>query len=144
MEQQALTQLHLGLGSFHRAHQALYMQFLHDLGDTSWELAGGNIRPDMGELVEALQAQKGVYMLETVSPKGDRQYKRIAAIKRVIGWDAELAGLVAVASEPSTRILSFTVTEAGYYLDHLDNLDLSYPDLKTDVEGKTCCTIYGD
>lgn len=143
MKQQALTQLHLGLGSFHRAHQALYMQFLHDQGDTSWELAGGNIRPDMAELVAVLQAQKGVYMLETVSPQGDRQYQRIAAIKRVISWDAELAGLVAVAAEPSTRILSFTVTEAGYYLDTLDHLDLSYPDLKTDVEGKTCCTIYG-
>ena len=98
---QALTQLHLGLGSFHRAHQALYMQFLHDKGDTSWEIAGGNIRPDMAELIEAMQSQGGQYMLETVTPQGEREYKQISSIKRIISWDAELAGLTAVAVEPA-------------------------------------------
>ena len=37
--------VHLGLGAFHRAHQAVYLQRLHALGDTSWSLASGNIRP---------------------------------------------------------------------------------------------------
>ena len=36
--------LHLGLGSFHRAHQAVYLNRLHALGDTRWQLAGGNLR----------------------------------------------------------------------------------------------------
>ena len=143
MSAKPLTQLHLGLGSFHRAHQALYMQFLHDAGDTSWELAGGNIRPDMAELINVLHKQGGAYTLETVNSQGDREYKRIEAIKRVISWDSELANLTAVAVEPETRIISFTVTEAGYYLDTSDKLDMSYPDLKTDVEETTCCTIYG-
>lgn len=135
--------LHLGLGAFHRAHQALYMQFLHDQGDTSWELAGGNIRPDMTELIEALKSQGGQYMLETVTPQGEREYKQISSIKRVISWDAELSGLIAVAVEPTTRIISFTVTEAGYYLDTSDKLDQSYPDLVSDISGETCCTLYG-
>lgn len=140
---QTLTQLHLGLGSFHRAHQALYMQFLHDQGDMSWEIAGGNIRPDMSELIDALQAQGGAYMLETVTPQGVRDYKQISSIKRVISWDSELAGLTAVVVEPTTRIVSFTVTEAGYYLDTSDKLDQSYPDLVSDIKGETCCTLYG-
>lgn len=135
--------LHLGLGSFHRAHQALYLQWLHERGDHEWALAGGNIRPDMAELIEALQAQQGRYTLETVTPQGEREYKSIESIKNVISWDAQHSGLKAVAADPATKIISFTVTEAGYYLDTQDRLDLSYPDLASDVAGSTCCTIYG-
>ena len=140
---QALTQLHLGLGSFHRAHQAVYLQQLHDLGDTSWEIAAGNIRADGEELIQALKEQKGRYTLETVTPQGARNYKEIGSIKRVVAWDADLSGLTQVAVEPTTRIISFTVTEAGYYLDALDQLDHSYPDLVSDLKGDTCCTLYG-
>lgn len=140
---QALTQLHLGLGSFHRAHQAVYLQQLHDLGDTSWEIAAGNIRADSEALIQALIEQKGRYTLETVTPQGARNYKEIGSIKRVVAWDADLSGLTQVAVEPTTRIISFTVTEAGYYLDALDQLDHSYPDLVSDLKGDTCCTLYG-
>jgi len=138
-----LIQLHLGLGSFHRAHQAVYMQSLHNNGDTSWSITGGNIRPDMLETIDALQSQNGAYTLETVSPAGERQYQRISSIQSVISWDAELAGLVEVASDPATRIISFTVTEAGYYQDEHTQLDQSYADLKSDLAGETRSTIYG-
>ena len=47
--------LHLGLGSFHRAHQAVYLQRLIERGDARWSLAGGNLRPDMAETMAALQ-----------------------------------------------------------------------------------------
>ena len=125
--------LHLGLGSFHRAHQAVYQQALHDAGDARWVLAGGNIRPDMAETIEALQASGGAYTLETVSPAGERQYQRITAIRQVIRHDAELSGLVACGADPATRIVSFTVTEAGYYLDAHNRLDLNFADLAADV-----------
>ena len=62
--------LHLGLGSFHRAHQAVYLQQLQASGDHRWTLAGGNIRPDMQDSIAALAAQNGVYTLETVTPQG--------------------------------------------------------------------------
>ena len=135
--------LHLGLGSFHRAHQALYLQWLHDLGDESWILAGGNIRSDMADLIDVLQAQGGRYTLETVTTQGVREYKSIESIKHVISWDSELAGLTAVAIDPNTRIISFTVTEAGYYLDSQDRLDESFTDLASDLSGETTCTLYG-
>jgi len=62
--------LHLGLGSFHRAHQAVYVQALRDTGDTAWALSGANLRPDMADVLAALRAQGGAYTLETVSPAG--------------------------------------------------------------------------
>ena len=125
--------LHLGLGAFHRAHQAVYQQALHAAGDARWVLAGGNIRPDMAETIEALHASGGAYTLETVSPAGERQYQRITAIRQVIRHDAELSGLVACGAHPATGIVSFTVTEAGYYLDAHNRLDLSFADLAADV-----------
>ena len=143
MSESVYTQLHLGLGSFHRAHQAVYMQALHDKGDLSWRMVGGNLRPDMLETVAALQASNGAYTLETVNTAGERFYQQITAIQEVSSWDKDLSGLVKVASDPNTRIISFTVTEAGYYLDAHHQLDESFADLRSDLAGKTNSTIYG-
>ncbi len=139
----ANTILHLGLGSFHRAHQAVYLHRLAARGDTSWSLVGGNIRPDMADTIAALIAQQGEYTLETVSPAGERVYERIRSIKRVVPFEPGLAGLIDVGAQAATRIISFTVTEAGYYLDAKNRLDLSYADLRADLEGHACGTIYG-
>ena len=142
-DSQPYINLHLGLGSFHRAHQALYLQWLHDLGDQSWVLVGGNIRSDMADTIAALQASSGAYTLETVTPQGERDYKRIEAIKQIIPFDVQLNGLTKVAVDEKTKIISFTVTEAGYYLDSQDQLDQSYADLVTDLKGETVVTLYG-
>jgi len=135
--------LHLGLGSFHRAHQAVYLQRLIDGGDTRWSIAGGNIRPDMADTLAALAAQNGEYTLETIAPDGSAQYERIRAIREIVPFDAALGGLVDLGARPETRIVSFTVTEAGYYLDSAHRLDTSHPDIRSDLAGSTRCTIYG-
>jgi len=139
--------LHLGLGSFHRAHQALYLHWLHEAGDKRWVLAGGNTRPDLADALAALQAQGGAYTLETVTPQGERSYTRIRSIKNVLPYEPSLAGLVACGADAATRIVSFTVTEAGYYLDAKDRLDLGFADLTNDIaaarEGRPGSTIYG-
>jgi len=140
---EALRILHLGLGSFHRAHQAVYLNRLRAQGETRWSLAGGNLRPDMLDTLAALQAQGGAYTLETVTPDGVRAYERITSIQRVVPFDAQLAGLVELGASPDTRIISFTVTEAGYYLDAKNHLDPIFPDLASDLAGRTSVTIYG-
>ena len=141
------TILHLGLGSFHRAHQAVYLHQLQQTGDRSWALAGGNIRPDMADTIAALIAQGGAYTLETVTPHNQRSYSRITAIQTVVPFDAELSGLVRIGSDANTRIISFTVTEAGYYLDAKYQLDQNFADLRADLAavkaGEPVCTIYG-
>jgi D-arabinitol 4-dehydrogenase len=142
-----LVMLHLGLGSFHRAHQALYMQRLLDAGDQGWALAGGNLRADMAETLAALRAQGGAYTLETVTPAGERDYTRIEALRTIVPYEPSLAGLIEIGASARTRIVSFTVTEAGYYLDAHDRLDLSFADLAADLqaarEGRAGSTIYG-
>src|SRR4051812_44297964 len=116
--------LHLGLGSFHRAHQAVYLQRLAGSGDGAWRLAGGNLRPDMAETIAALQAQGGAYTVETVSPAGERRYDAIDVLRTVVPWEPELEVLIAIGADAATRIISFTVTEAGYALDAANRLDL--------------------
>ena len=138
-----LVILHLGLGSFHRAHQAVYLHELIKRGDTRWVLAGGNLRPDMADTVAALQAQGGAYTLETVSPAGDRHYERITSIRQIIPYEPSLAGLIDVGADADTRIISFTVTEAGYYLDSHNRLETTYAELASDLAGTTRSTIYG-
>jgi len=140
--------LHMGLGSFHRAHQAVYVHQLRQQGDTSWAIAGGNLRPDMADTIAALQAQGGRYTLETVTPRGERSYTRIESIVRVIPHQDDLAPLIAMGADAATRIISFTVTEAGYYLDARNQLDWdSFPDLRADLAavqaGRAGHTIYG-
>lgn len=62
--------LHIGAGSFHRAHQAWYLHRLRAIGDNRWSIALANIRDDATPLLNALQAQNGEYTLETVTPGG--------------------------------------------------------------------------
>ena len=137
------TILHLGLGSFHRAHQAVYLHWLRERGDTEWAIVGGNIRDDMAETMRALAAQHGAYTVETVSPAGERRYERITSIREVIPYEPTLARLTEVGADPATRIISFTVTEAGYYLDAKNALDPGHADLRADLDTGSATTIYG-
>lgn len=137
------TILHLGLGSFHRAHQAAYLQRLHELGDTAWEIAAGNIRAGDEETIDALARQGGVYTLETVAPDGQHLVQTIRSIRRVVRHAPDLRALIAIGAEPATRIISFTVTESGYHLDAQDRLVVSPDEIAAARAGKTGGTIYG-
>jgi len=128
------TVLHLGLGSFHRAHQAAYQQRLMDAGDTQWALVGANLRPDMAQTLEALVRQGGAYTLETIAPNGTVHYQWMDALSEVIPYAPGLAAVVQRGAWPATRIISFTVTEAGYCLDGQGALDAAHPDLAQDLE----------
>jgi len=134
--------VHIGIGAFHRAHQAWYLHRLNLQGDRTWSLAIANIRADMQPVLEALAGQNGVYTLETVTPEGVRDYETISSIKRVIPWEPNLDSLIAAAAEPRCKIISFTVTEGGYYLDEHHRLDHGHADLAADLAGARN-TIYG-
>lgn len=126
--------LHLGLGAFHRAHQAAYLQHLADLGDHDWEIVATNLRSDGDALLETLARQGGRYTLETISPQGEARYETVTTIKTLLARDPCLTEVVGWAADPATRILSFTVTEGGYCLAANGRLDWTHPALITDRE----------
>jgi len=139
--------LHLGLGAFHRAHQAAVLQDLHERGDRRWTIVAANIRPDPLDVSAALIAQGCTYTLETVDPAGRYAYRSIGAIAQVLPYTPDLAAVIAAGADAATRIISFTVTEAGYCLGADGRLDASSPELRGSVEaarrGEPGTTIYG-
>ncbi|KGT90915.1 D-arabinitol 4-dehydrogenase [Enterobacter cancerogenus] len=134
--------MHIGAGSFHRAHQAWYLHKLREQGDESWSIALGNIRNDAVSLLNQLAAQNGEYVLETVTPEGERDYETITSLRKILPWDSEISALVEQGANPQTRVIGFTVTEAGYYLTPEFKLDLNQADVRADLGGDIR-TIYG-
>ncbi|TCV95137.1 D-arabinitol 4-dehydrogenase [Biostraticola tofi] len=136
------TWMHIGAGSFHRAHQAWYLHRLRVKGDDRWSIALGNIRDDARALLDILTAQNGEYVLETVTPAGERSYEKITSLRSIIAWDEQLSALIAKGADRQTRVISFTVTEGGYYLNTDFKLDQQNDDIKADLNGGVR-TIYG-
>ena len=136
------TWLHIGLGSFHRAHQAWYLHKLIESGDKTWSISAGNIRNDAEHTVSALASQKGKYMLETISPQGECKYEEITSIRKLLPWQEGLQPLVDEGTKETTKVIAFTVTEGGYYLDTSHKLDVENAAIKADLAGG-CQTIYG-
>nr|WP_211259087.1 D-arabinitol 4-dehydrogenase [Tatumella morbirosei] len=134
--------MHLGAGSFHRAHQAWYLHRLLQQQDERWSIALGNIRNDADALLAALEQQGGQYTLETVTPEGVRDYETITSIRKILPHDPQLSALIAQGASPATKVIAFTVTEGGYYLDTEHRLDPQQADIKADLAGGAC-TIYG-
>lgn len=134
--------MHIGAGSFHRAHQAWYLHRLIKQGDDSWSIALGNIRGDAVELLTQLAKQQGEYVLETVSPEGERHYETITSIRTILPWDENITALIKQGSDNKTKVIAFTVTEGGYYLTPEHELDLEQQDIQADLNGAHK-TIYG-
>ncbi|MFC5479132.1 D-arabinitol 4-dehydrogenase [Massilia suwonensis] len=139
--------LHLGLGAFHRAHQAACLQELIERGQKDWRIVAANIRPDPLDVSAALIEQGCAYTLETISPAGAHAYRRIEAIAQVLPYTSDLAAVIAAGADSRTRIVSFTVTEAGYCLSADGRLDPTLPELQAGLDAagrnEAGSTIYG-
>lgn len=103
--------VHLGLGAFHRAHQALVFDTLLQRGDARWGVLGVAMRNT--ELADALAAQDGLYAVQVASSAGV-QWQLGGAIWHTCVAAREPAQVVQALAAPSTRWVTLTVTEKGY------------------------------
>lgn len=127
---QATGIVHLGIGAFHRAHQAVFTDDAMAGGDRDWAITGVSLRSP--QVRDAMQPQDGLY---SVTTRGEHDGTRvIGAIRDVIVAPEAPAALDASLAAPSTRIVTLTVTEKGY---------LRRPDGKLDGDAAaTGQTIY--
>jgi fructuronate reductase len=103
--------VHLGLGAFHRAHQAMVFDQLLASGDMRWGIHGvGMTRPD---LVNQLRAQDGLYAVRVADGQGV-QWQVPGALWRMNVAATERDAVVQAIAAPSTRWVTLTVTEKGY------------------------------
>jgi fructuronate reductase len=103
--------VHLGLGAFHRAHQAMVFDHLLATGDTRWGIHGiGMTRPD---LVNQLRAQDGLYAVRIADGTGVK-WQVPGALWRMNVAATERDAVVQAMAAPATRWVTLTVTEKGY------------------------------
>lgn len=119
--------VHIGLGNFHRAHQAWWTAAVSDPVDP-WRISAYSVRrPD---LVAALNRQGGRYTLIERGPAGDRFEVITAIAEAVDGRDT--GHLRRRLADPATRVVTLTVTERGYHLRPDGRLDLDAPPVRAD------------
>ncbi|WP_417722397.1 mannitol dehydrogenase family protein [Salipiger sp.] len=125
--------VHVGLGNFHRAHQAVYLDDLFNKGlDHDWALCGAGVRAPDARMRETLLAQDCLSTVIELGPEG--QSARITGAMIDFVEVAPANGpLIARMADPATRIVSLTVTEGGYYVDPATGtFDPTHPDIVAD------------
>jgi len=123
--------VHLGLGAFHRAHQAAYTDTVLAAGDLRWGITAASLRSP--ETRDALAPQDGLYALE-VRGESDR-VAIIGAVTRILVAPEDPAALIAAMAAPPTAIVSLTVTEKAYCRDPASgDLDTTHPDIRHDLD----------
>ena len=131
--------VHFGVGNFHRAHQAVYVEELLDKGEAQWGIAGVSLRSS--SMKDALRPQDYIYTLSVLGEQSS--YRVIGAIKDVIAAPDTPKTVIDLLAKPETQLVSSTITEKGYYLSS-GTVDFEHPALKAEscsLESPT--TIYG-
>jgi mannitol-1-phosphate/altronate dehydrogenase len=136
--------VHLGVGGFHRAHQAVYLDDLAERRVTSdWGERGVGLLPGDQRMAAALEPQQCLYTV--VERSAERDTARVVGSlgeyafapgepQRVLGW----------LSDPATRIVSMTITEGGYLVDDKTGVfDAQNPTVEADTDAEVPKTAFG-
>ncbi|MFN2540316.1 MAG: mannitol dehydrogenase family protein [Mycobacteriales bacterium] len=111
----AMNQIvHIGVGNFHRSHQAMYV---HRLGDPDWTICGVGMLPGDASVRDGLTAQAGAYSLVLKHPDGSVEREVITSIREMLLAPEDPWAVVARLADADTRIVSLTITEGGYNVD---------------------------
>ena len=113
--------VHIGIGAFHRAHQALYTDAAMGAGDRDWGIIGVSLLS--GDVAAQLNPQDGLYTVSRRSAAGTA-LRLIGAVQKVIVAAADPQAVVDAIAAPTTHIVSLTVTEKGYLRGPGGSLDL--------------------
>lgn len=122
--------LHLGLGRFHRGHQAVYFQKMAGLGDHRWGTISLSMRST--DARDQLMAVDLKYPVLELSEKQE-QMIWVEAIQEVQAASADFEALMKNFCLPEIEIITLTVTEKGYCLTVQGELDLGHPQIKNDL-----------
>ncbi len=123
--------VHLGVGAFHRCHQAEYTDDLISLRFDRWGIIGINIRPP--SLADTLGQQSGLYT-RLIRENSHIEARVIGSIVRVVDSQDSAAPALGVLVSPDIELVTMTVTEKGYcHIPSSGALDLAHPDIVHDL-----------
>ncbi|MGG7643723.1 mannitol dehydrogenase family protein [Rhodovulum sp. YNF3179] len=126
--------VHIGLGNFHRAHQAWYLhRLMQEERALDWAILGAGVRPYDAAMREKLVAQDCLTTLIELAPDG-RSAEVTGAMIDYLPIEAGNGPLIRAMADPRIRIVGLTVTEGGYYADPATGgLDTRHPDIVHDA-----------
>ena len=135
--------VHLGVGNFHRAHQALYINnYINDTKELDWGICGINLRKEERENFNFLKNRDGKYILKTTSTDGDTEFSEIHSINKLIDWSNDKEEAENILTDKNVEILTMTVTESGYYINEKNNLNLNLDIVKDNIQQKESTIIF--
>ena len=108
--------VHIGVGGFHRAHLATYVDELCRSGDRDWSIIGAGVLPGDARMAEVLSSQDHLYTLITRGTD-ETEVRVIGSIVDFVHAATDPEPLVGLIADPDTQIVSLTVTEGGYPID---------------------------
>ena len=123
--------VHLGIGAFHRAHQAAVFEAALESGDLRWGIVGVSLRS--ATVRDRLAPQDGLFTLRECDAAGER-LRVVGAIRDVLVAPEDPGAVITALASPEVHIVTLTVTEKGYKLDRSSGaLDRADPDVRHDL-----------
>ncbi|MGF0237909.1 mannitol dehydrogenase family protein [Rhodococcus sp. IEGM1300] len=143
---------HIGVGGFHRAHQAYYTDALMNTGEgLDWAICGVGLRAEDRRARDDLKEQDYLFTLFELGDTDDTEVRVIGAIRDMLLAEDDASALIDKLASPQIRIVSLTITEGGYCIDdsngefmaHLPQIqhDLAHPDAPKTVFGFLCAAL---
>jgi len=143
---------HIGVGGFHRAHQAYYTDALMNTGEgLDWAICGIGLRAEDRRARDDLKEQDYLFTLFELGDTDDTEVRVIGAIRDMLLAEDGAEALIAKLASPQIRIVSLTITEGGYCIDdsngefmaHLPQIqhDLANPQAPKTVFGFLCVAL---
>ena len=128
--------VHIGVGGFHRAHQAMYLDRLMNDGQAlDWGICGVGVMPSDRRMAEVMAAQDGLYTLVVKHPDGTYEPRVIGSIVDYLFAPDDPEAVVERIAAPSVGIVSLTVTEGGYNIHPVTGeFDATNPDVRHDLQ----------
>ncbi|RUW57865.1 mannitol dehydrogenase family protein [Mesorhizobium sp. M7A.F.Ca.US.008.03.1.1] len=122
--------VHLGVGAFHRAHQAAYVDDCLAAGEADWGITGVSLRST--DTRDALTPQDGLYTL-AIRSSGTEKLQVIGSIGAMLVAPEDPGAVLATLTDPRTRIVTLTITEKAYLRAAGGRLDTAHPDIVHDL-----------
>jgi mannitol 2-dehydrogenase len=138
--------VHLGVGGFHRAHQAMYLDALMNLGQAmTWGICGVGVLESDGTMAQVMREQDCLYTLLVRHPDGHVEPRVIGSILEYLFAPDDPMAVVERMADPNVRIVSLTVTEGGYNFNHVTGaFEVDDPEIVGDLADESCPrTIFG-
>jgi mannitol 2-dehydrogenase len=138
--------VHFGVGGFHRAHQAMYLDRLMNAGKAfDWAICGVGVLPGDAHMKRVMDSQDCLYTLTAKHADGTRQGRIIGSIINYLFAPDNPEAVIEKMASPANRIVSLTVTEGGYNFHHITGeFDADNPDVVHDLQpGAVPRTTFG-